>query len=347
MDGKPDPDPVERSVDGVDAACQVLDRHVPDLLERLRIWRDQTREFFDTGLDDTIDLAVNAITVCVGRIVLRNGSASPLHRYFHDEQHPFDLMQRLRRLFRCAPTSLAQRDYIALALFAAGHDLRQDLPGLEADGVGRNERASALELERIMLAAGFNSRNHSDLLLVLRPMIDGTTFRTRPFTHGGREYGGGVLAPALVATADQDPNLSGLSERQRNLVLLATDIDTGNVADPFAWFMNRACRLCREGFAVNGMPRLDTDTAAGVYSFVTGDQERYFFRLQRFHSPETRACFQADKDANGERLLRLTAQLRERYESELAQPGSPVTGEEILQQVLELSARETPQGDDT
>lgn len=340
MQGQPAPDPVETRIDGVETARRALDSHVPELLERLGRWTAETRESFGTGMEEIIGRAGDAITICLARMLLRNGSAAPLHRAFHDERHIFDLMRRLRRLHGCAPDSLDSDDYIALALFCAGHDLRQDLEGTESDGVGRNERASALELERILVATGFHPDTHAGLFRVLRPMIDGTTFRVRPFEYHGRPVHGGVLAPALVAAVDEAPEAAGLSAPERNLVLLATDIDTGNVADPFARFMDRACRLCREGFAVGGRTQLDTDTAAGVYSFVTGEQERYFFRLQRFHSPETRHCFQADKDANGEQLLRLTAAIRERYEAELARPDHGITGEEIITTVLEWSARE-------
>lgn len=329
----------EHQVGDLDSACRVMDRHMPEHFDRLRSWQRQTAQLFGREFSDLIEKAADAITLCLARIVLRNGSAAEVHRYFHDEQHPFDLMERVRRLYTCAPTTLAHLDYIALAIFAAGHDLRQDLRGLDPDGVGRNERASAEELERILDCVGIDARAHGPMRTVLRQMIYGTTFHTRTFSYQGHKYHGGVLAPALVEYLQSQPAAASeaLSPHQINLVLLATDVDTGNVADPFVLFVDRGVRLCREIFALTGRTKLDTDTAVEVYSFLTGEQERYLFVLQQFHASATRDCFQADKEANGVKLRALTAAMRARYESVLARPGHDVTGEQVISSYIDLA----------
>ena len=333
-------DSIEHQIHDLDSAYRTLDRHMPDHLELLRGWQAQTMSLFGSEYRELIEKATDAIAVCLARIVLRNGSAAELHRPFHDEQHPFDLMQRLRRLYNCEPESLGHFDYIALAVFTAGHDLRQDLSGLDPDGVGRNERASAEELERILALCDLRPEAHPALYAILRHMIYGSTFYTRAFTYQGREYPGGVLAAALAVHLRSRPADSGgveLSPHMINLVLLASDIDTGNVADPFDLFMDRATRLCREVFRLSGIRELDTGTAAGVYSFLTGEQERYFTVLQQFHAPESKACFQPDKDANETKLMALTAAMRARYEAVLADPGHEVTGEQVIESCLELA----------
>lgn len=338
-------DAIEQRVHDLDSAHRVLDRHVPENFEWLRRWQRHSAERFEFA--DWVEQAHAAITICLARIALRNGSAAEFHRCFHDEQHLFDLLGRVDRLHCCAP--LAFSDYIALALFCAGHDLRQDLSEPDGEGgsagVGRNERASAAELERILEGVGLDSHGHAPMRAVVRQMIHGSAFHARAFVYRGRKYPGGALAPALVEELDNTPGAGGVfSSGRLELVLLAADIDTGNVADPFEIYIDRAVRLCRENFALRGSPELDTGTAVGVYRFLTEEQERYFFALQRFHSGAAKACFQADKEANGVKLKALTAAMRARYESLLADAVPDISGERVIADCLEL-ARTVPGGE--
>lgn len=334
-------DTVEQKISDQASARAVLREHIDARLDQLEYSNEQQVCEFGDSCREFAQRALDAMILCLARIVLRNGSASPLHRYYHDELHPFDLLERLQRLHEFAPGSIQAREFFALCMFSTAHDLRQDQPGYDTDCVGYNERASAEEFARILDLSGFDRNSETSLYSLMRDMIHGTTFYDDEFTCRGTNWPGGALAPVL-ADAARNGDVSGnsnhaLDEAGIRLVFMATDIDTANVADPFPVFIDRASRLCREVQNIAGKPYLDSGTAREVFEFCTDLQERYFFILQRFFTQESQACFRADKDANGVKLKAVIRQMREKFIGRLAEPDHGIEGEVILETFQKLS----------
>src|SRR5690606_6210151 len=125
------------------------------------------------------------------------------------------------------------------------HDLRQrEQPAYEA-GVGANERASLEEAFRLLDQTGFSREADADIRVALDLTIGGSTFDARP-PPGGAAFNaaelvqsGGALAAKLAQKLDKhrpgwrdDPRLLHAHE----LALIAADLDTANVAEPFSRF---------------------------------------------------------------------------------------------------------------
>src|SRR5690606_16447095 len=226
-------------------------------------------------------------------------------------------------------------DWCALLLFGAGHDLRQrEAPRLH-DGVGANERASIEEMQRILDATGFSRERDAEIHAALELMIAGSTFDARP-PPGGAFYNaadlvqsGGALAHKLDAVLDErrpgwrnDPAIA----QAHRLALIAADLDTANVAEPFALFAATGERLCREREMLSGRSLAAAESALPVLGFLTAGQDRFFFELHRFHSAEGIAAFAAAKQSNAPKLKSLIASLRAR----VALRGNPETGAQVI-----------------
>jgi hypothetical protein len=118
------------------------------------------------------------------------------------------------------------------------------------------------------------------------------------------------------------------------LALIAADLDTANVAEPFPVFMASAERLCLEREMRSRRDPGSPDSAQPVLSFLTEGQERYFFELHRFNSDYGREVFDAAKRANADKLVDLTGRLRAEFARR-----QPLDGAEVLGAFRSLCAR--------
>jgi len=278
-----------------------------------------------------------AVKLAYARLAVRHGSFGNDFHAYHNEHHVLEICdQRIDRLADAIGfDALRPKDWCALMLFGAGHDLRQrEAPGTVA-GVGANERASIEETHRILDATGFSRERDAETYLMLELMIAGSTFDARP-PPGGAFYNaadlvqsGGALAAKLDASLDavrpgwrHDPAIVGA----HGLALIAADLDTANVAEPFDVFATTGENLCREREMLSGRSLAAAESALPVLSFLTSGQDRFFFELHRFQSEQGRAAFAPGKQANAPRLKALVAGLRAR----IALQGMPETGARVL-----------------
>lgn len=286
---------------------------------------------------DVLPRVADAIVLGHARTSVRHGRLGDDFHAYHCEDHILEILDgRIGRLLaHNGVHSLSWRDWCALALFAATHDLRQREAAQPGERIGANERASIGEAWRILDLCGFSRRDDEDFYVDLALMIGGSTFDARQKGGGPAPNAaellqtGGALASALPAHLDDgDP---GWRERPHwshaaHLALIAADLDTANVAEPFLSFIASGERLCREREMLCDR-RLDSAESAGpVLRFLTDAQEAYFFDLHRFHSQAGRSAFVAGKHDNASRLSALCTGVRAR----MAASGTPPTGEAAL-----------------
>jgi hypothetical protein len=243
-------------------------------------------------------------------------------------------MDRLRDSLGLQALSL--REWCALMLFGAGHDLRQREAPQLVDGVGANERASIEEALRILDVCGFSRERDADLYAALELMIAGSTFDARP-APGGYQYNAADLVQsggALASRLDQLLDIRCPDWRSRpalvaaqKLALIAADLDTANVAEPFAKFAKTAENLCREREMLSGRSLDAGESALPVLAFLTEAQDRFFFELHRFQSEAGMSAFGPGKDANAPKLKALCMGVRAR----IAMQGPPQTGEQVIE----------------
>ena len=239
---------------------------------------------------------------------------------------------------------LGLRDWFRLSLFAATHDLRQREASEFHAGIGSNERASVEETFRILRACGFSPEQNAELFMSCELMISGSTFDARPPspTH---EYNpaemavqsGGALAQKLDAKLDK--HVPGWRDDPRirhalDLALIAADLDTANVAEPFLLYMASAERLCLEREMRSHRDLGSPDSAQPMLAFLTEGQERYFFELHRFSSDYGRRTFDASKRANSDKLVALARRLRAAFSEQ-----QPVDGAAVLGRFRSLAAQ--------
>jgi hypothetical protein len=269
-----------------------------------------------------IDQAEDAIVLAFCRLAYRHGSWGKDFHHYHNEGHIFEILgSRLERLIDTIGLETLQlRDWFLLTLFAAAHDLRQrEVPEFFA-GIGANERASIEETFRLLRACGFSQERNADVFLGIELMIAGSTFDARP-PPKAREYNtaeiivqsGGALAQKLDTKLDKyapawrnDPHIGHALE----LALIAADLDTANVAEPFPLFMASAERLCLEREMRSYRDPSSAESAQPMLGFFTTGQEHYFFDLHRFNSEFGRATFASAKEANTERVRSLINEMR-------------------------------------
>ncbi|NLB12970.1 MAG: hypothetical protein GX826_02975 [Gammaproteobacteria bacterium] len=326
-------DATEALLPDVDAAAALLLARRPGLLSWLARWRRQLVERFGTGLDEDATRANAALIIGLARMGLRHGSWGDDFHAYHNEDHALELLdRRLGRLAQETPEHmLGGRDWIALALFAVCHDLRQRETGPELDRIGANEAASMAECARILAAAGFDPARDAWLYRTLDLAIAGSTFDARPLPPDSRSNTaeraahGGPLAPHLASWLDEtqpgwreDP----LTLRALALAQVASDLDTANVAEPLMELAASSIRLCEEREMRAGRNLDAAESAAPCLAFLTDGQERYFFELHRFCSEPGRHAFSAGKAANAEPLRAIVAALRD------AHPDGPKPGQD-------------------
>lgn len=332
-------DETELRLPDVAAARTLAARAASPLEALLRRRRQDWSALLRLPQDDALlDATENAVRLGHARLALRHGSLGTDFHAYHNEGHVLEICgERMDRLCQAIGLhALGLREWCALMLFGAGHDLRQrEAPEL-VDGVGANERASIDETHRILDVCGFSRTRDADLFVALELMIAGSTFDARP-AAGGYQYNAADLVQAggaLASRLDQllDVRASGwrgdpaLASAQR-LALIAADLDTANVAEPFTKFATTAENLCREREMLSGRSLLASESAMPVLGFLTDGQDRFFFELHRFQSDAGSAAFGPGKDANAPRLKALCLGVRAR----IAVNGTPRTGADVIE----------------
>lgn len=345
------PDEIERTVPDGASARRLLNDRDPSFLGYIRQRRNTFVKHFGNAHDALLDRAERALMIAYARFALRHGTwGTDLHHY-HNERHAVEILSdRIDYLCQEAgATALEPEDWVLLTLFGVMHDLRQREKPDASELVGANERATIEESHRILAASGFDPDRQAFVYEALRLMIAGSTFNTQPsrapmLSPAEAATSAGALAPVLAKQLDRDrPGWSrdARLSRQVRLMLIASDLDTANVAEPVIKYAQSAVRLCREIEFRCGRD-LGTGSATPVYKFLTDGQEAYFFELHQFDSDLGRRVLGAMKERNAELIRRLTTHVRTTFGEHL---DGTVTGSEIIDEFMhkasELSGRAT------
>jgi len=331
------PDEIEGDIADVTTARMYLHRHHTAVLETVRRRRGAFLRLFGEQHNEMAQKTYGAGLICLARMAGRLGTTADQHYNYHDELHPIDLLDHMLILLRSDEAlRITPPEWMYLFIFSAAHDLRQGFPGYDANGVGNNERASADEAIRILELAGFNREEDFPMFDVIEWMIHGTTFLLGEMELGGGIFGPGALAPRLAEKIQpMGESFGPLSNDQVcELVLLAADIDTANVAQPIDQFAEQSESLCREFHKLQGISLNSADSGKTAFGFLTRGQEQYFFNSQRFNSRLARAALNESKNRTGEQLRELIAWLEERFTDELENQPDLNTGEHVLQAFL-------------
>ncbi|MEP6484660.1 MAG: hypothetical protein ABJB01_09430 [Rudaea sp.] len=329
-------DDCERLVPDTATARRLVSERRPELIALITQRRARFAPLTSAIAAKTLDAAEDAILIAFCRLAFRHGSWGRDFHHYHNENHIVEILgARLERLLDAIGLqSLDVLDWFLLALFAAAHDLRQrEIPEFAA-GIGSNERASIEETFRILDIAGFSRSEHSGVYVSIELMIAGSTFDARP-APPAKEYNsaemvmhsGGALAQKLDEKLDK--HVEGWRDDARivhalELALIAADLDTANVAEAFPVFMASTERLCLEREMRSRRNPEDAASAQPIFGFLTTGQEHYFFDLHRFSSARGRAAFAEAKNANVDRMRRMTRMMRERVRD-------PQSGTEVLE----------------
>jgi len=331
-------DPVEARVPDPPAARALVRTRRPDVLELLAQRRKRLAAAVVGEPSETIERAEDAILMAFCRLAFRHGTWGEDFHAYHNEGHILEILgPRLDRMMDViGDDRLSLRDWFRLSLFAAAHDLRQrEAPEFHA-GIGSNERASVEETFRILTACGFTPQTNAELFASCELMISGSTFDARPPspTHDYNPaelvvQSGGALAQKLDVKLDK--HVPGWRDDARvrhalELALIAADLDTANVAEPFPRFMASAERLCLEREMRSRRDPGSPNSAQPMLAFLTDGQERYFFELHRFSSDYGRRIFEASKRANAEKLVAMTRALRAGFSTRAPADGAEVLG---------------------
>ena len=307
----------------VEAAAALLFSRRPELPAWLARWQQQLVTDFGPGLREDATRAGDALRIALARMGLRYGSWGEDYHAYHNENHALELLDgRLGRLVDHAGARISGRDRIVLALFSACHDLRQRESGETDTPVGANEAASIAEALRTLSLAGFDTQHDGWLYRSLELAIAGSTFDAGPLPPDSRSNTaelasrGGPLAPNLgewldTITPAWREDLAVVHALE--LAQTASDLDTGNVAEPLLELAASSIRLCEEREMRAGRAIGSDESAAPCLAFLTDGQERYFFELHRFCSDAGREAFAAGKAENAEPLRALVNALRHDY----------------------------------
>lgn len=332
------PDPIEQELPDVGAARNALAADGAPVLALCTLTRERFARLLAAPANAAfMERILDALTLAYARMARRHGHLGSDFHAYHNEGHILEICDgRIGRLLASAGSdALPLRGWCALLLFGAGHDLRQRESGPNFAGVGANERASAGEMLRILDACGLSRDREEGLHAALELMIAGSTFDARPesgFAHltpADLVQAGGALAARLARSLDElRPGWredARLVEGER-LARIAADLDTANVAEPFAELAASGERLCLEREMLAGRSLAEPASALPVLSFLGAGQSRYFFELHAFHSRLGRAAFAEGKAANAPRMKALAFGMRAR----LAVAGPPANGEAVL-----------------
>ncbi len=340
-------DAIELEVASIDAARRIAGERIEPLETILARRRQQLQPLTATGANSGALLAgcANAIRIAYVRMARRHGTLGEDFHAYHNETHILDILgERIDRLITThGVLALGLRDWCVLNLFAACHDLRQREEPMYEAGVGANERASIEETFRLLDYCGFSRSTDADIYRAIDLTIGGSTFDARPppgsaaFNAAELVQSGGALAAKLAQKLDKhrpgwrdDPRIV----RAHDLALIAADLDTANVAEPFVRFANSAENLCLEREMLCLRDLDSVESAQPVLGFLTDGQDRFFFDLHRFNSELGRQSFGPAKDDNAARLKSLSLGLRAR----IAMRGHPESGRQVLKAYAETVA---------
>lgn len=289
-------DQTEERIDSFKAAQAVL-AQLPSDHQQLSPWLRWSDEVF---AEQPWQQALNqSMIIAYARMTRRNGALSEHPRSYHNERHIDDL---LTRIFYCAEqykTQINPNGLAILSFFAACHDLRQDEPRNTSNPtslVGANEAASFAEAARIIAMTGADSLWNEHHMLLLRTMIEGSTFGS-----GGKRsqnFFQGNLAKHLLQ------QLSLPNKNDEQLVLLACDIDTANVSLNLAEFAQSAVAIFDE---LKSHQNVETS----AHQFFGEQQKIYFFEQQQFNAKITLDLFEPKKQNNKNKLLALSAYINQ------------------------------------
>ncbi|HEY6942824.1 hypothetical protein [Dokdonella sp.] len=331
-------DETERRIPDVATARALVGTAAAPVEALLARRRAEWAVFSAAGNGTLLERTEDAVRLGHARLAFRHGTLGGDFHAYHNEGHVLEIcgsrIDRLRDTLGLQ--ALALRDWCALMLFGACHDLRQREAQHPVDGIGANERASIDETGRILDACGFSRERDADLYVALELMIAGSTFDARA-SAGGHPYNaadlvqsGGALASRLDQVLDRR-HPGWRAERfvvaAQRLALVAADLDTANVAEPFARFASTAENLCREREMLSGRSLAAGESALPVLNFLTDGQDRFFFELHRFQSDAGMAAFGPGKEANAPKLKALCMGVRAR----IAVQGAPQTGDQVIE----------------
>src|SRR5436190_11779452 len=285
------PDAVEHRVPDVATARALISSRRPDVFTLLKRRRAIFRGALGPGTDHYLTCAENAIVISLARLGARHGSFGQDFHQYHNENHALEILdRRIGEVLESEGVgALSGGDWLALALFATCHDLRQREPMEFRHGVGSNEAASIAESHRILDVSGFDRAVDKNLYAALDIMIAGSTFDAspRPKHYNTAEVlaTGGPPAPRLAKELDEtEPDWREHPEIEHALVLaqIASDLDTANVAEPFNDLAQSSGRLAAEREMRANRSLESPESGPPVLNFLTDGQERYFFELHRF-----------------------------------------------------------------
>lgn len=336
------PDAVERELPDAQRARQLLETHRPEILQLLARRRMVYHDAYGEPAQVYLERAENAVILGLARLAVRHGRLGSDFHPYHNEDHALEILDRRlgRVLGQHGVQSLPGKDWLALAVFAACHDLHQREPPQAEPGIGRNELASIAETLRILHGVGFDFVADREIFITQEIMIAGSTFDAGPraATANPAEAvaSGGPLAPRLPEHLDRVlPNWRSDETYARaiELALLASDLDTANVSERFLELATSATRLAEEREVRAGRTLQSPESGEPVLRFLTQDQERYFFQLHRFCSSLGNTVFSGGKQHNAPRLHKLIDALRTHFD---ALPKDGFTGADVIAMQLKL-----------
>lgn len=345
-------DDIERRIPDVAAAEEYLSGRDVRVLQKIRERHAEVINEFGAGVAELPQTGYRVSVVCLARMSLRHGSDAERQRDYHNEGHLLDVLDQMRHISRYQPEQrlhseplpdegtglrrLGPLSSLCLAVFAAAHDIRQSEIGYDDDGVGHNERASADECMRILMIAGLDYDRHRHIFQLLRWMIHGSTFYTTTQSFDVLCVQPGALAPVIASQIiERGQSIGQLSAAEAaDLILLASDIDTANVAEPIDEYARQSVRMCREANRHRDLKGGDQLASHAVFEFLTSGQEQYFFRQQRFYSQLAQNAFTAAKGETGEHLKRLIQSMRDNYTAD-----DLPDGETLMREFLERARR--------
>jgi hypothetical protein len=338
-------DAVERRIPDAASGRALITQQRPDVLALLERRQRSLVDAFGASLLPLIERCEDALLLSLARFGARHGSWGDDYHHYHNENHALEILDgRLGRLmWHAGLGALSGEDWLALSLFATCHDLRQRETVDYQYPIGNNEAASIAETARILDHCGFDRDRDRMLFLSLELMIAGSTFDARPappmlyFNSAEMVSSGGALAPNLAHLLDrkqqgwrEDPQIV----QALALALIASDLDTANVGEPFPWLAESASRLCQEREMRSGRQLDDHASAAPCADFLSDGQERYFFKLHRFCSALGDDTFAATKDANARQVRDVARSVRERFGNRHPAPNGQTVVAEFARLVL-------------
>lgn len=314
------PDAIELALPGPAQARELVTQRHPVAMQLLAQRRQRFLDAFGPECTADVSRCEDAVLLGLARFGARHGSWGDDYHHYHNEEHALEILGgRLERVIQCIGlTELSLGDWIALSLFSVCHDLRQRETPDYAFPVGNNEAASVMETQRILDVCGYSRESDRSLYLKLELSIAGSTFDARPAPFNPAEVvaTGGALAPKLGIELDHaSPGWRADADivAAQQLALIASDLDTANVAEPVPQLGESALRLCREREKLAERDLNDPVSAEPCLRFLSNGQERYFFELHRFCSAVGDRTFAAAKANNAPQVRALADRLRRQF----------------------------------